>query len=57
MAGKPSAAMESAKKAILAGKMNVNQAAVKFDVSAAYVQRQAWYRNYMADQAKAKAAS
>lgn len=52
MAGKPSAAMENAKKAILAGKMNANQAAAKFDVSAAYVQRQPWYRAHVAAQAK-----
>ncbi len=48
MAGKPSAAMENAKKSILAGKLTVYRAAEKYKLSAAYIQRQQWYREHIA---------
>jgi hypothetical protein len=55
MAGKQSSAMDKAQKSIESGKMNAQQAAAKYGLSAVSIQRKTWYRQHMAAQA-AKAA-
>lgn len=54
MAGKQSAAMEKAQKAILSGKMNAQQAAAKYDLAAITITRKVWYREYMSKKAESK---
>lgn len=44
MAGKQSSAMDRAQKAIESGKMNKEQAAAKYGVSAISITRKDWYR-------------
>lgn len=46
MAGKQSAAMDKAQKSIESGKMNAQQAAAKFGLSAVSIQRKEWYLIY-----------
>lgn len=53
MAGKQSAAMTKAQKAIESGKMNAQQAAAKYELAAVSITRKPWYRKFMTDKAKA----
>lgn len=54
MAGKQSAAMDKAQKAIESGRMNAQQAAAKFELSATSIMRKSWYKEYQQKQGKAK---
>lgn len=57
MAGKQSAAMDKAQKAITSGRMNAQQAAAKYELAAISIMRKPWYREYVTQQTNKKVQS